>query len=87
MARKPVPRNILLLLTALGLVLPIALTVILGVAAVLTAMKDPEGSEVLRWIGLGLGLIWVVDLLSLVLAQGINSLQNEDDREDTDNRS
>jgi hypothetical protein len=83
MSRKPISPRVLLLLTALGLVMPIAVTVILGLAALLAAgFQDPLGSSVLKWIGLGLAVIWAVDLIALLLAQAINTLGNEDDRQD-----
>ena len=81
MGRKLISPRILLLLTALGLVMPIAVTLILGLAALLKTM-DPLGSAVLKWIGLGLSVGWAVDLVALVLAQAINSLGHEDDRQD-----
>jgi purine-cytosine permease-like protein len=82
MSRKPVSPRALLLLTALGLVMPIAVTVILGLAALVAAMDDPPGSTVLKWIGVGLAVFWTIDLVALLLAQAINALWSEDDRQD-----
>lgn len=63
-------------LLALALVLPIALVVILGVAALLGAMGDAVGGRVLGWIGLGLGVVWLVDLVCLVILQALGSLND-----------
>jgi hypothetical protein len=56
------------------MVLPIAITVILAVSALLAAMNDTAGAMVLRYVALGCGILWIVNLVCLVLAQSLNSL-------------
>jgi len=77
MSRKPIPQRALFFMTAVGLVLPIALAVVLGAASLLAAMADPAGAAALRWVGFGLGVVWVVDLVSLVMAQALNWLSDQ----------
>lgn len=61
-------------LVAVALLLPIALMVILGTAALLGSMGDPTAGRVLGWIALGIGIAWLVDLVALVILQAIGSL-------------
>jgi hypothetical protein len=82
MGKKPVPRNALLALLAAALVLPIGTSVVLGLAALLASLDDPAGAGALRWIALGLGALWVVDLILLVLVQAVSSLSDSDDPPD-----
>lgn len=61
-------------LLVVALVLPIALAVLLGVSALLGAMGDALGARVLGWIGLALGVVWMVDLVCLVIVQAWGAL-------------
>jgi len=79
MSQKPVPKAVTLLLIAGLLVLPISAGVVLAVSALLAAMGDTTGGAVLNYIALGCGILWVVDLASLVLAEGLNSLSDRDE--------
>jgi len=79
MSQKPVPKAVTLLLIAGLLVLPISAGVVLAVSALLVAMGDTPGGAALRYIALGCGILWVVDLASLVLAEGLNSLSDRDE--------
>jgi hypothetical protein len=74
MNRRPCCPEVILALVAVALILPIAVTVILGLAALLAAMRDAAGGLVLRYVALGLGVVWAVDLVCLVLTLGFNSL-------------
>lgn len=74
---------VFILLTT-ALLLPICACVILGVAALLDAMGDSIGGGVLRWIGLGCGILWTINLISLVLVQAIRSLPGPDDQPSED---
>jgi hypothetical protein len=78
MAQKLVPRWAILLLIAGLLIFPIAICVILGVASLLVAMGDSSGGTALKYIAWGCGILWVIDLVCLVLAQGLNTLAGED---------
>ena len=79
MSQRPVPSSITRLLIAGVVVLPIAICVILGVAALLGEMGEPQERSPLKWVALGVGILWIVDLICLVLAQALNSLPNSDE--------
>lgn len=82
MAGKLVPRRVLFLLIAAGAVLLIGGFVTLGLGELLGAMDDPLGSRVLKYIALTCGVLCVVDLICLVLAQAVNSLAETDEPPD-----
>jgi hypothetical protein len=69
-----VPRRVVVSLVATAIVLPIALCVVLGVAALLGQMGDAAGGHVLYRIALAGGILWVVDLVCLVLGLALGSL-------------
>lgn len=79
MSQKPVPSSVIRLLIAGVVVLPIAICVILGVAALLGEMGEPQERSPLKWVALGVGILWIVDLICLVLAQALNSLPKHDE--------
>jgi hypothetical protein len=81
MHRKPVPSRIVLGLVAGTLVLPMAITVVLALAALLVAMSDSAGGLVLRYVALGCGVLWIIALVTLVLAQSLNSLSDDSPRD------
>ena len=81
MSQKLVPTRIIRCLIAGVAVLPIAICVILGVATLLGDMGEPPEGSPLLWVALGVGILWVVDLICLVLAQGLNSLADTDQQE------
>lgn len=81
MSQKPVPTRIIRLLIAGVVVWPIAICVILAVAALLGEMGEPPERSPLNGVALGVGILWVVDLICLVLAQGLNSLTDTDDEQ------
>ena len=60
---------VVLLLVAL--VLPIAICVCAGVAALLGAVGDVAGGAVMGRIALGAGVLWTIDLIALVLVQAV----------------
>lgn len=71
-----ITRRVLNLLVTVGCLLPIALVIVLGVARLLSAMQDANGAAVLDRIALGLGILWALDLVVLLLALGIRALEN-----------
>ena len=77
---KLVPRWILLLLIAGAVVLPITICVILAVSVLLGAMHDEESvRKVLQYVACGVGILWAVDLICMLLVQAVNSLTNGKD--------
>jgi hypothetical protein len=79
MRRKPIAPKTVLGLIAGALVLPILISVVLAVAALLGTMGDSGGGLVLRYVALGLGIGWSVVLVCLVVAGGLNSLGDNDE--------
>ena len=66
-----------------GILLPITLCVVLGVAALLVQMGDSAGGAVLHRIALAGGILWIIDLICLVLALAISSLRGPDEPDET----
>jgi hypothetical protein len=60
-----------LLIGALGL--PILLCVMFAVGKLLEGMNDVAGATALERVGLGLFILWAVDLIGLVIVQAIQS--------------
>jgi hypothetical protein len=79
MHRPSIPRHIIGLAVAVAVIIPIAICLVLGVAALLSAMGDASGGGVLRWIVLGFGILWALDLVLLILGLSVNVLSDSDD--------
>ena len=75
------PRAMLLLVVVL-LVLPIAISVLVAVSALLVTMGDTIGGVVLKYIALGCGIVWVVGLVCMVVLQGFRSLDDPPSQDD-----
>lgn len=71
---KLVPKALLWVLLGVGLLLPVAVCVVLGLAGLLAATGDAPGSFVLGWVARALGILWVLDLIALVLVLAAESL-------------
>jgi hypothetical protein len=69
-----IPRRALTLLLTTGCVLPVAITIVVGVARLLTAMGDEAGALALDRTALALGILWVIGLVCLLLALAIHIL-------------
>jgi hypothetical protein len=78
MDRLPIFRHIIALAIAGAIILPIAICLIIAVASLLSAMGDITGGGVLRWVALACGIVWVLDLILLVIALGVNALTGLD---------
>ncbi len=79
MSRKSVFSLVLLALIVVGLVLPITICIVLGLASLLAAMGDDMGGKVLRYVALAGGVVWIVDLVGLIFVQAIRALDRSDD--------
>jgi hypothetical protein len=79
MREKLVPQRVLLFLIAVAVVLLISGLVTLGLGELLAALEDELGSRVVKYVALGCAALCVVDLICLVLAQGLNSLAQNDE--------
>ncbi|OHB86363.1 MAG: hypothetical protein A2V98_17015 [Planctomycetes bacterium RBG_16_64_12] len=69
-------------LIAAGVVLLISTLVALGLAELLAALNDQLGAKAVKYVALGCGVLFVIDLICLVLAQAVNSLDESDDSSD-----
>ncbi len=66
-AARSMFHRLMLCLVAGLVILPIILSVLIALARLLGAMGDATGAIVLDRIGLGVGVVWLVDFISLVL--------------------
>jgi hypothetical protein len=75
------------ILLAGGVIVPIAICVVFGLGTLLTAMGDSSGGMVLSRISLSLVILWVLDLIVLILFQGLSYLlgnpKNDDQSDDS----
>jgi hypothetical protein len=78
-----IPPRFLVVLLLSGILLPITLCVVLGVAALLVQMGDSAGGGVLYRIALAGGILWVINLICLVLVLAIGSLRGPDEPDET----
>ncbi len=69
-----VPRRLLSALLVAALLLPVAISVVLGTGRLLATMEDPSGAAVLDRVALALAIVWAVNLIAILLALGANSL-------------
>ena len=74
-----IPHRAVLALVVAAVLLPIGLSVVLGVASLLGQMGDTIGGCVLHRIALAGGILWIIDLICLVLALAIGTLRGPDD--------
>ncbi len=79
MRKNLIPQRILLLLTALALMLPIGVFVVLGLSQVLSTMGDDPGSLGAIRFAVACGGIWAFDLICLILAVAINATASSED--------
>jgi len=86
MSRKPVSAKAMLALVAAGVVLPIVIAVLLGLDALLAGMGDADGGSVLGYVALAGGITWIIVLVCLLLAQGLNALDDRDDSDESEHR-
>jgi len=79
MPNRVLPKSVLLVLLAVGIIAPIGICVLLGLAGLLGTTGDAPGSFVVGWIARALGVVWVLDLICLVLAQAVETLVNREE--------
>ena len=77
MTKKPIPPRILAVFVAVAAVLTIALTILLLAGHLFGKMGDEGGQAVMDSIAIGTGLFWIIDLVCLLFALGINSLGDD----------
>jgi hypothetical protein len=54
---------------------------VLAVATLLGAMQDAAGQFALKRVALGLGMIWALDLIALVVVMAIGALADDRDND------
>ena len=69
-----ISRKVLLVLVAAAAILPMAIAVIVAVGRLLAAMQDAAGAAVLDRVALALGILWAVNVISLVMALALERL-------------
>jgi len=71
-------RRSLIFLIVFAIVLPICICVLVALGGLLGAMGDEVGSRVLWRVSLAVGILWPIDLICLLLLQGISLLAGDD---------
>ena len=82
MGHQPLLSKALLPLIAALVVLPIGISVLVAVSALLVTMGDTTGGVVLRYVALACGILWVIGLICLVLLQGFHALKEAPRRDE-----
>lgn len=77
-----IPRRFSLTLIITAFLLPIAICVVLGVCVLLDGMSDTAGAAVMKRIALAGGVIWAIDLISLLLVLALDTLGKRDQTEE-----
>jgi hypothetical protein len=65
-------RRLLTALAATALLLPILTVVLVGTGRLLAAMQDLAGAAAVDRVALGVGILWVTNLIALVIVQAIH---------------
>jgi hypothetical protein len=73
-----IPQRAILGLIVGALGLPIVICVLLGLSYLLTAMNDQAGAVAVGRFCLAAAALWAINLIALVIAFAINSLDRHD---------
>ncbi len=73
-----IPRRLLAVLVLTLPILVVAFAVVMGGQALAQATGDASGARGLFWVGMSCLMLLVVDLLLLVMALGINAMDQRD---------
>jgi hypothetical protein len=79
-----ITRKLLIRLIFVALGLPVVMVVIGTTSALLSSMGDTVGSKVLCYIVLATGILWVVNLVILVVAQAVRTVEDNLEDDDSD---
>jgi hypothetical protein len=80
MHQRLLSQSVLLWMVAVAVMLLIGFGLSMALGRVLAAMGDAGGSRVLDYLGLGLGSLFVFDLILLILVLAVHALAEESDR-------
>ena len=83
MNHPTIPSWIILLLLAGASILPVAVCVVLVLSALLGAMGDAAGAQVLVYVGWAAGGLWGVCLTALVFVLALRALFGSGDRNES----
>ena len=81
-----VSRRVITVLVAGFASLGVAFALVLAVSTLVAALGDAFGATALRWVACGCGILVVVDLILLVVALGLNAIDDTDRRGGNDER-
>ena len=74
-----IPRRLIFILVISLPVLVVSVSVVMATQALLAATEDKAAASVMRWVGIGLMCLTVINLVLLVGALGIQSLSSQED--------
>ena len=77
-----IPRRVLQILVVAALLLPITICVVAGTGKLLQALNDEAGAGFCTRTAVGLGVLWVINLIVLAIVQGINGMSDPPDTDD-----
>jgi hypothetical protein len=78
MTRKPISRRLVSVLLGIAAVLVVSLATLLVTGRILDKMGDAAGSAILDAVALGLGILWAIDVVCLILSLGLNASAEDD---------
>ena len=76
-----ISRKLIVSLTFAALALPVVLVVMGATAVLLSSMGDELGANVLGYVALALGILWLANLVLLIVAQAIRSVERDEPHE------
>ena len=77
-----VSRRWLIQFVVAALLLPIVICVLIGVGRLLAGMGDAAGATALGYFALGAGILWLIDLITLVILLAIEAASRADQPSD-----
>lgn len=73
-----VARGALVALLCLTTLLPIAIVLVVGTAALFAALNDLGAARALNGVAVALGLAWILSLVGLTIAMALDTLARRD---------
>lgn len=71
-----VSRRVIMVMVAGFAILGVGFALLLAVAALVDALGDAQGAQVLRWVGCGCGILLAMDLILLIVALGLRAIDD-----------
>jgi hypothetical protein len=79
MQQPLIPHRIVIALVVTAIFLPITICVVIGAASLLEGMGDFSGGVALHRIAFGIGILWAINLICLLLVLAIGILRGPDE--------